>query len=119
MTAAAVATTPGADAADPTREQLELAFRQLARPDRWPATLDKALAVPHFRICLRRLAISLGRPRWQPVPVAPGLPRGGPVPPTPAAPPARQRNDFPGPDTGTWKKRGVDMKRRAANDHDD
>lgn len=100
---------------EPTREQLELAFRQLARPHRWPATLDAALAQPHFATCLRRIALNLGRPRWQGRPAAPGLPNGAAqyVPPTPSAPPPRVGSS--GPAGG----RTVDRKRAAANDLDD
>ena len=109
-------------AQEPSREQLELAFRQLARPHLWPATLDQALARPHMALCLRKLAQQLGRPAWQA-----GQPRAvgtsAPVPHTPTAPPPR-RPGSPAPNPRTalghsGKPRGVDMKRAAANDRDE
>lgn len=113
-------------AADPSREQLQLAYRQLAPPNRWPRTLDAALAHPVYGICLRALARQLGRPAWfsasasaRPTPTtgtqatpAPAVP---PNPPAPRARPASRINE-------TWPPRrggGVDLKRAAANDHDD
>lgn len=112
-----------ASAPEPTREQLQLAYRQLAHPARWPRTLDQALAHPTLGICLRALARQMGRAAWRATPAAPSLPRG-PVPPTPTQPPQRQHSRAPG--TGrideTWPPRrtpGVDRKRAAANDRDD
>lgn len=104
-------------ATEPTRQQQELAFRQLRRPNRWPATLDDCLRHPVFSVCINAMARQLGRPAWQGHPAAPSLPRG-PVPPTPTGPARVVRP--PSPITDRWSnKRGVDMKRRAANDHDD
>jgi hypothetical protein len=105
-------------ATEPTREQLQLAYRQLARPDRWPRTLDAALAHPTFGICLRALARQLGRPAWFSAGSAPANAVQPPIPPNPPAPrprPASRINE-------TWPPRrggGVDLKRAAANDRDD
>lgn len=114
----APARTPAAPPApEPTLEQLRLAYRQLSRPNRWPP-FEAAIDHPVYGTCLRALARNLGRPRWQPVPIAVSLPRGLPVPPTPEAPP--RRVPAPSPITGRWSRaRGVDMKRAAANDRDD
>ena len=48
---------------EPTAEQLQLAYRQLARPDRWPPTLEQAMAHPTLGICLRAMARQLSRPQ--------------------------------------------------------
>lgn len=113
---------PAATAAEPTREQLQLAYRQLAHPGRWPRTLDGALAHPTLGVCLRALARQISRPAWQGHPVAPSLPRGA-VPPTPQNAPARQQVRQPGAGIdGNWPPRrssAVDLKRAAANDRDD
>ncbi|MEY2689165.1 MAG: hypothetical protein RL375_3363, partial [Pseudomonadota bacterium] len=72
---------------EPTREQLALAYRHMARPG-WPSTLDAALQVHHYRICITQLARRMSRPGWtaQPRPLQ-LLSAGAPVPPTPAEPP--------------------------------
>lgn len=103
--------------AEPTLEQLRLAYRQLSNPNRWPP-FEAAVDHPVYGTCLRALARNLGRPRWRPVPVAVSLPRGQPVPPTPTQPPVRQQART-GPHLGTWARRGIDLKRAAANDRDD
>lgn len=113
MTSSHAAHTTGPE---PTLEQLRLAFRQLRSP-RWPRTLDAALAHPIYGKCLRAMARNLGRPSWQPQPVAASLPQGLPVPPTPTQPPARQQART-GPQHGTWARSGIDLKRAAANDRD-
>jgi hypothetical protein len=102
----------------PTRQQLELAYRQLRQPNHWPKTLDAALAEPTFATCLLAMARNLGRARWTGHTAAPGLPRG-PVPADPGDPTA---TPHPGPSliTSRWSaRRGVDLKRLAANDLDD
>lgn len=121
-------------APEPSRESLALAFRQLRRPDRWPATLDAALAHPTLGTCLRAMARNLSRPAWQPRQVVVGLPQGLPVPTTPTEPPASTRPapspqaqaQRRGPQLNDWKSRPItmgaparDMKRAAANDRDD
>lgn len=109
---------PAAPEPEVTPEQLQLAYRQLARPDRWPPTLEQALAHPTLGICLRALARQLSRPRWTGCPVAPALPAGY-VPPTPTEPPPRSK-PAASPITHQWsRRRGIDLKRAAANDLDD
>lgn len=110
-------------APEPTPEQLQLAYRQLARPDRWPPTLEQALAHPTLGICLRALARQLSRPRWTGSPVAPTMP-GAWVLPTPTEPPPRKAQRPAGgaahsPQHLEWRRRGIDLKRAAANDRDD
>lgn len=77
-------------------KQLRLAWRHVNRPG-WPATLEAALALPHYRACLEGIARNLHRAAWAGW-VARTCP--APVPPTP-------------PSTV------VDFKRAAANDFDD
>lgn len=106
-----------------TLEQLQLAYRQLSHPGRWPPTLEQALAHPTLGICLRALARQLSRPRWTGSPVAPTLP-GGYVPPTPTDPPLRKPPRPSGgaahsPQHQESRRRGIDLKRAAANDRDD
>ena len=102
-----------------SRQSLEMAYRQLREPNRWPATLDAALAHPTYGVCLRAMARNLGRPVWQPRVVAAGLPQGLPVPPTPTQPPVRPPAPRLAPQVAEWRSRGIDLKRAAANDHDD
>jgi len=121
--AAAVALATIEPAPEPTPEQLQLAYRQLARPDRWPPTLEQALAHPTLGICLRALARQLSRPRWTGSPVAPTMP-GAWVLPTPTEPPLRKAQRPAGgaahsPQHLEWRRRGIDLKRAAANDRDD
>jgi hypothetical protein len=66
--------------ADPTPEQLALAFRNMSRPG-WPPTLEAALQRHAFRVALVAVARGLGRPAWAPA-AAHSLPRP-PAPPTP------------------------------------
>lgn len=73
----------------PTDEQLRLAWRQVSRPG-WPATLEQALELPLYRVCLYGIARNLGR--------APFRARPRPVP-TPAALPALPLFDPPPEDT--------------------
>jgi hypothetical protein len=47
-------------AAEPTKQQLQLALRHLRRPG-WPGTLEECLAKPHFALALRALAQILNR----------------------------------------------------------
>lgn len=68
----------------PSREQLQMAYRHLARPG-WPNTLEAELAAPALRHQLHAQAATLGRPSWQQrqaVHASHSLPRA-PVPPTP------------------------------------
>lgn len=112
--------TPAAN--EPSAEQLAMAWRHMARPDRGPRTLHAALADRVWGTCLRALARQLGRPRWQAVQVVIGLPQGQPVPPTPTEPPAtaRRQHQASGAPLGYWTKgRAIDYKRAAANDRDD
>lgn len=108
--------------AEPTDEQIALAWRHMRRRVGCPATLPATLADHVWGTCLRALARQLGRPRWQATPVAIGLPQGQPVPPTPTEPPAtaRRQHQASGAPLGYWTKgRGIDYKRAAANDRDD
>lgn len=121
-------------AAEPTRQQLELAYRHMARPG-WPSTLDAALQLHHYRICITQLARRMGRPQWQPAGNRPrlGLP-GASVPPTPAQPVstprqrqleamaagrADMRNLMFWPRDSRYRPGGPDRKRLAANDTED
>jgi hypothetical protein len=92
---------------EPTREQLALAFRQISRPG-WPASLDDALARPHFAAALRGIAVNLRRASACPAPRRPGPASAPPAPPVQADP--RQRMATP---------TRFDAKRAAANDIDD
>jgi hypothetical protein len=79
-------------AREPTREQLELAFRQLRRPHAWPATLDDALRSRAHATCLRAMAQQLGRAAACAGASKPRTPPGAPpVPPTPQAAPSKPR----------------------------
>lgn len=99
-------TTPHKPApAEPTPEQLVMAYRHLARPG-WPDTLAAALAHPTYGVCLRGLARQLNRaPACVPAPVRRSTAW---VPPTPTAP--RQ---------ATQPARRFDARRAAANAFDD
>lgn len=114
----------------PTREQLELAWRHMRRYC-GRLTLDQALQIHHYRICLTHLARRLGRPAAAETPEHRARMSGPPVPPTPTAPPtvARRRLGMPtsslaeGPRTslGTWHReprQWLDVKKLAANDTD-
>ena len=114
---------------EPTREQLQLAYRHLANPH-WPPTLDEALARWAFRKVLHSQARVMNRPQWHGATHnGHSLPRG-PVPPTPeqhelytvngrpagsiARGAARPLSAWP-----TAADRGAhDCKRAAANDTD-
>ncbi len=121
-------------APEPTREQLALAYRHMARPG-WPSTLDAALQVHHYRICITGLARRMGRPGWkgQPRPLC-LVDNGATVPPTPTEPPRvapakgplREGPHAPGttnlgcfPRRAATQLHGPDFKRRAANDTKD
>lgn len=78
-----IATPPKAE---PTREQLALAYRHYATPA-WPATLDEAVAHWAYGPCIRQLALRMRRPGWRDVHAVPhSLPRNVGLPPTPTAP---------------------------------
>ena len=111
---------------EPTREQLQMAYRHLANPH-WPGTLDEALARWAYRKILISQARVLNRPQWHGATHnGHSLPRG-PVPPTPEPPfrgtdrpagsiarPGGNLGGFPTP-----AQRGAnDCKRAAANDID-
>lgn len=121
-------------AGEPTLEQLQLAYRHMARPG-WPSTLEAALQVHHYRICITQLARHMGRPQWQ---QPASRPRVGqpcaPVPPTPtqaqstprqrqqeamAAARADMRNLMFWPRDTRYRPGGPDRKRLAANDLED
>ena len=95
---------------EPTREQLALAYRHLARPG-WPTSVDAAMARHSYATALRQVARILHRGAWRPPGHTPlfALPRI--VPPTPTEPPQRQKT--PG------SSKPMDMKKAAANDRDD
>lgn len=127
MTRAATAAPAPDPAAGLTDDQLRLAYRHISRPG-WPP-LEQCLhgADDHWRTCLAGIARNMGRPVWQPAPMATGMPQGVPVPPTPLAQPAkaapaRAARPFGSPalpQGKDWRKRGIDLKRAAANDRDD
>ena len=98
--------------AEPSRELQQVAFNR-AHTERWPATLDEALAIPHLRICINGIARNLQRADW-----APGeqrTPRAAPVVP-PLAPPAAA----PAWPTKPRPHRDLfDARRAAANDRDE
>lgn len=104
-------------APQPTPEQLRLAYRQLQRPHTWPPTLEAALAHPVYGKCLRALARNLGRPAHGGH-AAHSLPTGPAVPPVQPAPPRRHKATDEGVNLWT-RRRGIDLKRAAANDLDD
>lgn len=119
---------------EPSREQLAMAYRHMARPG-WPPTLDAALQVHHYRICITGLALRLGRPGWKPQHQPLQLmSSGAPVPPTPDQPPpvARGRMNLRSGDEiaqrnatglGVWTRTRpaawLDVKKLAANDTED
>lgn len=123
-----------AAAPEPTLEQLRLAYRHMARPG-WPSTLEAALKVHHYGICITALARRMNRPGWKPQPRPLHLVNNGAqVPPTPTAAPAAPRPQGPQntgphapgttslgsfPRRGSSQTRGLDFKRRAANDTED
>jgi hypothetical protein len=93
---------------EPTREQLVMAYRHLARPG-WPGTLDAAMAHATYSVCIRGLARQLNRtPACVAAPVR--TPKAY-VPPTPTAPRAIK--------PATPKALRFDARRAAANDFDD
>jgi len=132
--AAISATTPS----EPTREQMQMAFRHYA-DHHWPATLDAALQRPAYRSVLLVLARRLNRPTWHARTGPQHRLPAGPVPPTPADEAGKHaRNPHslakpgaahgPVKSLGTWTKIlpaigrvdcRLDVKRLAANDKDD
>ena len=70
---------------DITREQLQLAYRQLARPG-WPNSLDSALQVYSYATAIRGLARNLRRACWHAGTGRPHSLPTAPVPPTPQEP---------------------------------
>ena len=110
---------------EPTREQLQLAYRHMARPG-WPDTLDAALRIHGHRVAIYGLARSLGRADVARTAYRHTLPRG-PVPPTPTQADLQHATRRP---TGSianarpvtaWPKQtpgAHDCKRAAANDKD-
>lgn len=122
-------TTPAPNP-QPSREQMQLAFRHYADPH-WPATLDEAMRRPAYSTVLTTLARRLGRPAWgamqQPQHKLPRMP--APATPTQAdLAPHSQRpigSLAKGPSRGlaAWPKHqpkpgAHDCKRAAANDKD-
>jgi hypothetical protein len=121
-----------AAAPEPTLEQLRLAYRHMARPG-WPSTLEAALQVHTYRICITGLARRMSRPEWKPQPRPLHLvANGATVPPTPTVPPAVPRSRGPlreGPhvpgttNLGSFHRarpaQWLDVKRLAANDIED
>lgn len=121
-------------APEPTLEQLQLAYRHMAHPG-WPSTLEAALQVHHYRICIIGLARRLGRSQWQQQANRPrvGQP-GAPVPPTPTEPrrTPRQRQEEAmaagradmrqlmfWPHDSRYRPGGPDRKPLAANNRED
>lgn len=112
MTAVVKPTSSGAQH-EPSAEQLQLAYRHMARPG-WPNSLDAALAHRVYGPCIRGLARNLRRGAWRAGP-APGLHNPlASVPPTPAAP----RMPSPPHKPKAAKTPHWDAKRAAANDLD-
>lgn len=115
-------------AAEPTAEQLRLAYRQLHHPNRWPRTLEAALAHPVYGVCLRALARQISRPDWaQRTGTPPAVPSTGApaAPPAPAPAPRAASPTAHQPQRRTWAQSpapaaaAADRKRAAANDRDD
>lgn len=127
--------SPDTGAAQPTAEQLQMAWRHMRGRNGCPATLEAALASTAWHVPLVCLARQLGRR----IGAGPGvgaaqaaaarLGTSTYVPPTPATPPARQQAARP---NGHLQRQGVPMhrmrptcaagrdgKRAAANDFDD
>lgn len=116
-------------AADLTRDQLQMAYRHLARPG-WPNSLDEALRVYSYATAIRGLARNFGRRRWHAVTGRPSSLPCGPVPPTPSADelmtytrrPIGSIARSPAAPLAGWPaaaQRGAhDCKRAAANDID-
>lgn len=107
----------------PTDEQLRLAYRQLSRPHTWPPTVEAALAHPVYGKCLCALARQLNRPgahvhNGSPQHLAHRLPQGPAVPPVQPAPVRRHKATDEGVNLWT-RRRGIDLKRAAANDLED
>lgn len=98
----------------PTPAQLQIAFRELYRPDnpRCPDSVEAMLASDTWSIALIGVARNRARaPSIAQCPAPQRLPHAAPVPPTPAHPPAPQRARLRGPT--------FDARRLAANDIDD
>ncbi len=88
--------------AEPTKEQLQLAFRHLARPG-WPTTLEEALQDRRVGGLVRGLARSLNRVKATALPAQP----------QPAWAPAAIRPRL------SHEAERFDAKRAAANDRED
>lgn len=112
---------------EPTREQLQLAYRHYA-DHHWPDTLDAALQRPAYRAVITQLARRLNRPDWRSMQQpAHRLPHG-PVPPTPCDEPRRitrptgSIKQAPSHPVTHWRSNSRpgthDCKRAAANDKD-
>lgn len=99
---------------EPTRQQQQLAYRQLWKFG-WPETLEAALASPVHLVCINAVARRLGRAPVPATPV-PCLGIGAPVPPTPTEPPQHKPG---GRQPWRMPAGAFDAKRAAAGDRDD
>lgn len=118
----------------PTQEQLQMAFRHLARPG-WPTLLADALAHRIYGTAIRGLARNFGRRGLGSPRPAHSLPRP-PAPPTPSVPPTQcsrhplSKATGPITELGAWPTHPshrrtattagrFDAKKAAANDMDE
>lgn len=95
---------------EPTREQLQLAYRNMCRPG-MPDSLDEALKRPALRDCIYGASVRLRRAPMSAT-LPPKLGRIHWAPPTPTEAPSRQKT--PGSSRPMF-----DHKKAAANDLDE
>jgi hypothetical protein len=97
-----------------TRDQLQVAYRQLFRPG-WPATLEDVLLDPLRGPLVKGMARSMSRAAFRLQMVQHRLPTA-PVPTTPTAPPAKQGQFVAR--GGRWSNNQpiFDVRKAAAND---
>lgn len=97
--------------AQPTAEQLHLAYRQL-RTAHWPDTEEASLQHAIYGPLMRTHALRMGRPRWTAAPRLQSLPaHAPPLPPTPEIGNTTGRRS-------TLPRLKHDPRRLAANDLD-
>lgn len=97
---------------EPSAEQLQLAYRHLARPG-WPTSVEAAMARHSYATALRQVARTLNRGSWRPPGYTPIMGAHATVPPTPTQPPGRQKTPR------SSKPLPFDYRKAAANDRDE